>query len=356
MTQLRYEEEKKVAIWAKAQEKIAEAETEEELSLLYSIVENNKTIPVIMEMSDGTLIHKNLDSSKAKNPEYVNLLLNEMKKGYEPIPMKVIDGNMSYLFYSDSYLLKQLRNYPFYQLGIVGLFIFVSYFSFSVSRKSEQNKVWVGLAKETAHQLGTPISSLMAWIDLIELDPEHAKPESMVEMKKDIKRLLVITDRFSKIGSEPELDVLNINEVLRDSVNYMKIRTSPKIEYLFVERHQHLLVKLNRSLFEWVIENICKNAVDAMDGSGKITVTVFLVKTKVYVDISDNGKGVPQNKFKTIFRPGYTTKKRGWGLGLSLVKRIITDYHKGNIFVKESIPNDCTTMRIVLTCESAPMF
>lgn len=354
-TQLRVEEEKKVAIWAKAQEKLAEAESQEELSLYYSIVEGNKTIPVILETPDGQLVHRNLDTLKARSKKYVIEKLEEMKKGYPPIPIKIMEGEVSYLYYSDSLLIKQLRNYPFYQLGIVALFLFVSYFSFSVARKSEQNKVWVGLAKETAHQLGTPISSLMAWIDLIELDPEHATPESMHEMKKDIKRLQVITDRFSKIGSEPELQVLNLNEVLKESIAYMQTRTSPKIEYYFIERNKDLLVKMNRSLFEWVIENLFKNSIDAMDGSGKIIISLFLSKTSVHIDITDDGKGIPPKLFKTVFRPGFTTKKRGWGLGLSLVKRIITEYHKGNIYVKESIPNKRTTFRITLTCESAPM-
>jgi len=352
---LRFEEKKKIAIWAKAQERLAQADDESELSFFYSIVEENKTIPVILETSDGQLISRNLDSTKALNPEYVKARLEEMKKGYPPITIKIMNEEVGHLYYSDSYILKQLQNYPLYQLGIVTLFIFVSYFSFSVARKSEQNKVWVGLAKETAHQLGTPISSLLAWVELLEIAPEQATPESLQEMKKDIERLNVITERFSKIGSEPELIVQNINNILSESIQYMKTRTSDKIEYVFVERHRDLLVRLNKSLFEWVIENICKNAIDAMVGSGKITISIFLLKHKVYIDITDNGKGIPSNKFKTIFKPGYTTKKRGWGLGLSLVRRIITEYHKGSIFVKESIPNEKTTFRIVLTCESAPM-
>ncbi len=352
---LRIEEQKKIEIWAKAQERLAQAEDGAELSFFYSIVEENKTIPVILETPEGQLIYRNLDTSKAKNPEYVRAKLEEMKNGYPPITIKIMDDEVGHLYYSDSYILKQLRNYPIYQLGIVSLFIFVSYFAFSVARKSEQNKVWVGLAKETAHQLGTPISSLLAWADLLEIDPEQATPQSMQEMKRDIQRLIVITERFSKIGSEPELLVQNINNVLAESIVYMKTRTSDKIEYVFVERHKDLLVRLNKSLLEWVIENLCKNAIDAMSGSGKITISIFLLKQKVYIDISDNGKGIPSNKFKTIFKPGYTTKKRGWGLGLSLVRRIITEYHRGSIFVKESIPNEKTTFRIIMKCESAPI-
>ncbi|MCO6495501.1 MAG: HAMP domain-containing histidine kinase [Bacteroidetes bacterium] len=352
---LRIEEQKKIAIWAKAQEQLATAEEESELSFFYSIVEDNKTIPVILESNDGRLTYRNLDSKKAKDPQYVKEKLEEMKNGYPPITIIVMGEEVGHLYYSDSYILTQLQNYPIYQLGIVSLFIFVSYFAFSIARKSEQNKVWVGLAKETAHQLGTPISSLMAWTELLEMDAEQATPESFQEMKKDINRLMVITERFSKIGSEPELLVQNINSILDESIKYMKTRSSDKIEYVFVERHKDLLVRLNKALFEWVIENICKNAIDAMGGSGKITISIFLLRQRIFIDFTDIGKGIPPNKFKTIFRPGYTTKKRGWGLGLSLVKRIVTEYHKGKIFVKESIPNEKTTIRIILKCESAPV-
>jgi two-component sensor histidine kinase len=351
--ELRLEEEKKIAIWAKAQEKLIEAETPEELSFYYSIVEGNKTIPVIMETPDGFLVHRNLDSILAKDEKYVRNRLQEMKSEYPPISVKIMDNQIGYLYYSDSYILKKLQYYPFYQLGIVGLFILVSYFSFSIARKSEQNKIWVGLAKETAHQLGTPISSLMAWIELIKADKEYATPEAMEEMIKDIDRLNTITERFSKIGSTPELLVYDINEVLVNSMNYMKTRTSPQIHYKLFEKNKNILVRLNKPLFEWVIENICKNAIDAMSGSGNITFTISQTEKKVYLEISDDGKGIPSNRFKSIFKPGYTTKKRGWGLGLSLVKRIIEDYHKGQIFVKESIPNEITTFRIVLRGESA---
>lgn len=353
-TQLRIEESKKLSIWAQAQQKLIEAQSDEELSFYYAIVEGNKTIPVIWENTDGTLIHRNLDSIKAKNSSYVKKRLEIMKKGYPPIKVKLVD-EVSYLYYDDSNLVRQLKNYPFYQLGIIALFIGVSYLAFSTARKSEQNKVWVGLAKETAHQLGTPISSLMAWVDLIELDPTQASPEAMDEMRKDIYRLNVITERFSKIGSAPVLEICNINDVIAHSIGYMKSRTSPKITYQYVQKHKNLLVSLNIHLFEWVIENICKNAIDAMQGSGRITVRLFQNKNNVIIDITDDGKGIPPNLFKTVFRPGYTTKKRGWGLGLSLVKRIIEEYHKGQIIVKESIPNTSTTFRITLKCESAAM-
>jgi two-component sensor histidine kinase len=347
--QLKTEEEKKVAIWAKAQEKLVEAENPEELSFYYSIVEDNKTIPVIMETPEGFLIHRNLDSIKSLKREYVKNKLEEMKLGYPPIPIRITETETAYLYYSDSYLLKQLRDYPYYQIAIVGLFILVSYFAFSISRRAEQNRVWVGLAKETAHQLGTPISSLMAWTDLIEMDRELATPEAMEEMRKDLVRLETITERFSKIGSEPILQKVNLNEVLKHSVQYMKTRSSERIEYVMYERHQNIMAHLNVPLFEWVIENLCKNAMDAMGGSGKITFTLRLSeKNNILLDVSDNGKGIPKNKFKTIFKPGYTTKKRGWGLGLSLVKRIIQNYHKGTIFVKESVPNERTVFRIIL--------
>lgn len=355
ITQLRLEEEKKIAIWAKAQEKIISAEPNEEISFYYSIVEGNKTIPVILETPDGKLIHRNLDTLKARDPNYINRKLLEMKESYPPIEVKVMDDVIGLLYYSDSYLLKQLQKYPLYQIGIISLFILVSYISFSVSRKSEQNKVWVGLAKETAHQLATPISSLIAWVELIKLDPSQATEEAMDDMKKDTDRLLIITERFSKIGSIPELTVLNVNQVLEDTLQYMRRRAPNKVKFTYTQKHKDLLVSLNSALFGWVIENLVNNAIDAMQGNGHIHFKIFQLRNQVIIDVTDNGKGIAVNKFKAIFRPGFTTKKRGWGLGLSLVKRIIEEYHSGQIGVKKSISFEETTFRISLKCESAPM-
>ncbi len=353
--QLKLDEEKKMGIWAEAQKRLAEADSEEDRNFYLDIVKGNTTIPVIVENADGTIsFHRNLDSSKVDKPGYIEKRLKQMKGQYPPIETRFMD-EVNYIYYDDSYLLLQLQQYPIYQIVIVGLFLLVSYVAFSVSKRSEENKVWVGLAKETAHQLGTPISSLMAWIDLIELDSEQATPEAMEEMKKDIRRLNTITHRFSKIGSRPELTIVDLSDEIQRAVEYMKTRTSSKIQYTFVEKHRNLLVKMNPSLFEWVIENLCTNAVDSIGESGEITIQVFQLKNKAVIDVTDNGKGIAGNLFNTIFRPGFTTKKRGWGLGLSLAKRIINEYHGGQIFVKESLPNQRTTFRILLSCESAAM-
>jgi K+-sensing histidine kinase KdpD len=353
--QLKLDEEKKMGIWAEAQKRLAEADSEEDRNFYLDIVKGNTTIPVIVENADGTIsFHRNLDSSKVDKPGYIDKRLKQMKGQYPPIETRFMD-EVNYIYYDDSYLLRQLQQYPIYQIVIVGLFLLVSYVAFSVSKRSEENKVWVGLAKETAHQLGTPISSLMAWIDLIELDSEQATPEAMEEMKKDIKRLNTITHRFSKIGSKPELTIVDLSEEIQRAVDYMKTRTSSKIQYTFVEKHRNLLVKMNPSLFEWVIENLCTNAVDSIGESGDIAIQVFQLKNKAVIDVTDNGKGIAGNLFNAIFRPGFTTKKRGWGLGLSLAKRIINEYHGGQIFVKESLPHQRTTFRIMLKCESAAM-
>ncbi|MBC7425158.1 MAG: HAMP domain-containing histidine kinase, partial [Bacteroidia bacterium] len=261
---------------------------------------------------------------------------------------KVEEDFYNYVYYDDSFTLKQLRRYPFYQLGIVALFILVSYFAFSYSRRSEQNQVWAGMAKETAHQLGTPMSSLMGWVELIEEDQTQATPEALEEMRKDIDRLKVITERFSKIGSTPVMQKEEFSKVLNESIKYMKTRSSDKVIYRFEKFDDPTCVETNVHLFEWVIENLCKNAMDAMGGVGTITFKLKIVKDNVVLDVTDTGKGIPHNQFKTIFKPGFTTKKRGWGLGLSLVKRIVENYHNGHIIVKESIPGKRTTFRIIL--------
>jgi signal transduction histidine kinase len=285
---------------------------------------------------------------KSGNPEYVSNLLSLMKEGYPPIPIRVLDDEISYLYYSDSYLLIKLRNYPFYQLAIIFLFLLVSYFAFRNSQQAEQNKVWVGLAKETAHQLGTPISSLMAWTELLESDQSHANKETFKEMRKDLNRLNTVTERFSKIGSPPILNRANIVEVIGYTIEYMKTRSPRLVYYVFHTRPDEIFVNLNVPLFEWVLENLFKNSLDAMQGGGQIKVTIRQLKDKVVMDVSDTGFGIPKSNFKTVFNPGFTTKKRGWGLGLSLVRRIIRNYHKGQIFVRESLPNEKTTFRIIL--------
>ncbi len=272
----------------------------------------------------------------------------ELKAETQPIEIKIEESYSQYVYYDESSTLKQLKIYPFYQLGIVGLFVIVSYFAFSYSRRSEQNQVWVGLAKETAHQLGTPMSSLMAWVDLIESDNSFATAESFSEMRKDLDRLKMITERFSKIGSTPVLSKVDIGLQLHSAVDYIKTRSPEEVHYIFAEITPGLHANINAPLFDWVVENICKNAMDAMEGKGSITIRCRAKGEWIAIDISDTGKGMPKSLFNRVFKPGFTTKKRGWGLGLSLVKRIIENYHKGHIFVKESIPNKKTTFRISL--------
>jgi signal transduction histidine kinase len=250
------------------------------------------------------------------------------------------------VYYGKSTVLKQLAYYPYVVLGIVALFMLVSYFAFSYATKSEQNQVWVGLAKETAHQLGTPISSLMGWVECLEMDviPENAP----VEMRKDLDRLKIITERFSKIGSEPILEEVELNQVLRDSINYMQTRSGLNVHFDIQLANQNVYSKINVNLFNWVVENLIKNSIDAMEGRGELLFKVYFRNQKVIIDFIDNGKGIQRNQMTDIFKPGFTTKKRGWGLGLSLAKRIIEDYHKGQIFVKDSNPFVQTTFRIIL--------
>ena len=251
------------------------------------------------------------------------------------------------IFHKDSYVLTQLRYFPYIQLAIIGIFLLVAYLLFSTARRSEQNQVWAGLAKETAHQLGTPLSSMMAWVDYLEA--KDIGSETIEELRKDVNRLSTITDRFSKIGSNPTLVPENIVSVIYSSVSYLKTRTSQKINYYInVQPEQSILVPLNLQLFEWVIENLVKNAVDAMTRQGSITIDIIEEDKVVNIDVADTGKGIPRNMFRTIFNPGYTSKQRGWGLGLSLSKRIINDYHNGKIFVKNSTLGKGTTFRIVL--------
>jgi signal transduction histidine kinase len=248
--------------------------------------------------------------------------------------------------------LKQLYYFPYVQLGVIFVFLLVAFFAFSGTKRAEQNQVWVGLSKETAHQLGTPISSLLAWVDLLKM--RHSEDNLIGEMEKDVNRLRIIAERFSKIGSKPDLNVVSLNETLTNAVTYMANRTSQKVA---IECHfptdEDVFISLNIPLFEWVIENLCKNAIDAMDGIGRIDITIIKRNDEVLIDVKDTGKGIDKSKYKVVFTPGFTTKKRGWGLGLSLAKRIIEEYHGGKIFVKHSELNIGTTFRIQLKVNSA---
>lgn len=311
-------------------------------------VVNSADVPVIYtnQKQDSIIASGKVDSSKVSSPEKLKMTLEELASENTPIPIDLGQGTQDYIFYAPSELVTQLKFYPYVQFAVIGLFLIIAYVLFSTARKAEQDQVWVGMSKETAHQLGTPLSSLMAWNEhLLSLGVD----ESIIhEMQQDVKRLNTITDRFSKIGSQPTLELTNVNQVLSDAVDYLKKRTSRNVNYHLNLPEESLQTMLSTPLFEWVIENICKNAVDAMDGKGEITLTLYDVPEGLYIDIADTGKGIPKSKFKTVFEPGFTTKKRGWGLGLSLCKRIIENYHKGKIYVLSSEPGRGATFRIEL--------
>ncbi|MFB1013169.1 MAG: HAMP domain-containing sensor histidine kinase [Bacteroidia bacterium] len=349
VNKLESQEREKIATWANATQLITSPEAEGNLNFLYEIIQANTTIPVILTDSNGVVNQfRNIEAFKMKNEAWVVDKIAEMKKQNEPFEIEFVGGKQ-FIYYENSTLLNQLRIYPYFQLAVIALFLAMSYFAFSYSRTSEQNKVWAGMSKETAHQLGTPISSLMAWLDYLKESDAVVPQKVITEMEHDMDRLGLITERFSKIGSEPSLTICSLYEVIEESVRYINSRTSDKVS-IFIrdqEKFKEAQVQINKPLFAWVVENLCKNAVDAMEGKGEIVFSFQGIRdTKVLIDISDSGKGVPSNKFKTIFKPGYTTKKRGWGLGLSLVKRIVENYHKGKIYVKSSELDKGTVFRI----------
>ncbi len=318
-------------------------------SFISEIVINSASVPVIYTDSTQTNIieYGNLEGGKTGiSQTFLEATIAEMRTQNEPIAITINNQATNYIFYKDSKLLQQLKYYPYFQLLIISLFLLISYYLFSTSRKVEQNQVWVGMAKETAHQLGTPLSSLMAWVEYLKL--KNIDENTINELSKDITRLEVITERFSKIGSVPKLELESLNEVINNTLGYIKVRISKKVNITFTSQNNtEILAKLNPPLFSWVLENLIKNAVDAMKGEGDIAIYIIDQTQFVYIDITDTGTGIPRAKQKTIFEPGYTTKQRGWGLGLSLVKRIIENYHSGKIFVKQSDANG-TTFRIVL--------
>jgi signal transduction histidine kinase len=318
-------------------------------SFFSEVVLNSASVPVIITDSTRTHVieYGLIDTIKARDTLYLQRTLEHMAGDNEPIEIELADQGKRFIFYQNSDLLTRMMYFPYFQLGIIAMFLFIAYIFFSSARKLEQNQVWVGLAKETAHQLGTPLSSMIAWIELLKMDGHTS--ETVIELNKDIDRLQKITDRFSKIGSEPKLKNENIVRVIYDSVDYIKSRASRKVQYHIQQPLEtEIYAPINLHLFEWVIENVCKNAIDAIAGDGRIDIDIQEEENLVLIDISDNGKGIPKSRFKTIFNPGYTSKKRGWGLGLSLSKRIIKDYHKGKIFVKSSIINKGSTFRIIL--------
>lgn len=317
-------------------------------SFISEIVSNAAATPVlfITESHDSIIAYGNIPESDLANAQSKKALIERMKNQNEAIYIDLGDEQQSLIYYEDSDLLMQLKYYPFVQFFVIGLFILIAYWLFSTSRRSEQNQVWVGMSKETAHQLGTPLSSLMGWIAILK---DRAETRDIAhEMEKDLERLEIITDRFSKIGSKPNLKEENVVEVVNTMIDYLKNRAPSKISFSVHSTSNTIMAELNTPLFGWVIENLCKNAMDAIEGAGEIRLDISTEQNKVIIDLSDTGKGIPASKKKQVFEPGYTSKKRGWGLGLSLSKRIIENYHHGKIFVKWSEPGKGTTFRIVL--------
>jgi len=345
--QIEITERQKMELWAEAVQIMDQADFDDDLAFPFSVIESNTHIPVILTDSmDNILGHKNLDSLKSEDPVYMKRQLELAEEENESLVINLGPNEKQYLHYRDSTLLRTLIYFPYVQLGVIILFILVSYIAFSISRKAEQNEVWTGMSKETAHQLGTPISSLMGWMEI--LKQSNLDPGMVNEMQKDASRLEKITDRFSKIGSKPTLKESDLSKILSDSLEYIRNRGPAKIEYLLDLPDKPIRVTINETLFEWVIENLCKNSTDAIGGKGRVIVHAVETEKHVIIDVEDTGKGISKSRFKTIFKPGYTTKRRGWGLGLSLSKRIIETYHNGKIFVLSSEPDDSTILRIML--------
>lgn len=344
---LAQEEKRKIEIWAEATRQLILADETTNLDFIISIIEGNKTIPVILvDEKDNLLSSKNVKEPLNDVDGFYRKEINRLKHKNPAIEVKLGDSSQ-YIYYDDSLLLKQLYYFPYVQLGIIFFFMLMAFVAFSSTKKAEQNRVWVGLSKETAHQLGTPISSLLAWVDLLKM--KHEENKMIGEMSKDVNRLRIIAERFSKIGSVPDLQLVSLNETILNAVQYISNRTSQKVKIQchFPDKN-HIFIKLNVPLFEWVIENLCKNSIDAMDGSGKIYLYITKTDKECLIDVKDTGKGIERRNYRAIFTPGFTTKSRGWGLGLSLAKRIIEEYHSGKIFVKSSEVNVGTTIRIIL--------
>ena len=351
---LQVEERKKMEVWAEAMHAFNQATDSTDLTLVTMVIEGNNTIPVIVMDEQGMVADwRNIDIDGKDTLSYLSAYGKKMKAAGNVIKIEFWDEYL-YVCYDESTLLKRLTQFPYWQLGVVLIFAVVAVFALLASKKAEQNKVWVGLSKETAHQLGTPISSLMAWVEV--LKENYPNDELIPEMSQDVKRLERIAERFSKIGSLPEPVADSMNEVLDHVIAYMDKRTSQKVTIKGHYPDHDVMVKMNASLFEWVIENLCKNAVDAMEGQpGKIDLWLLEEGDTVAVEVVDTGKGIRKKNLNNVFRPGFTTKKRGWGLGLSLAKRIVEEYHRGHIFVKQSEVGKGTTFRIELRRDQKAM-
>ncbi len=344
------EERLKMEIVATAMKEFAiNQDLNADFSLEDKIIKSNINVPMILVDEDGEIgsdSYLNLDSIKAKDPAYLLQQLEIMKSQNEPIEINFIENKKQYVYYRNSDLLNRLSYYPLTLIVILMLFLSLIYMMFTSSKVAEQNKLWTGMAKETAHQIGTPLSSLLGWIAI--LKQEKSNDQYIEEIEKDVYRLNIIANRFSKIGSLPKLTRLNIVSITKKAYQYLEYRSSSQISFKFESSAEEIFSELNEELFSWVIENLIKNAIDAMMGKGALTVSIQSDAKKIRIDISDTGKGISKSQFKKIFNPGYTTKKRGWGLGLSLSKRIIEDYHNGQIFIKKSEINTGTTVQVLL--------
>lgn len=348
------EERGKMEVWAEAMRTLNRADENTDINLVLKVINGNNTIPVIvLDSKDRVQDFRNIDIPDAKTYSdslaFAESMSKQLLNENHSIRISLDDGiptDYIDVCYSDSLMLRRLAFYPYVQLCVVMIFVVIAIFALLTSKRAEQNKVWVGLSKETAHQLGTPISSLMAWTEMLK---ESYPDDSLIpEMDKDVKRLQLIADRFSKIGSLPEPVPASLAEVLNHVIDYMDRRTSKKVAMVRDFPEHDVVVKINASLFEWVIENLCKNAVDAMEGEGRITLAYREEGTRAVIEVTDTGKGIRKKDIRNVFRPGFTTKKRGWGLGLSLAKRIVEEYHHGHIFVKKSEVGVGTTFRIEL--------
>ncbi|MBQ8360510.1 MAG: HAMP domain-containing histidine kinase [Bacteroidaceae bacterium] len=344
------EEKRKMEVWAEAMRTLNNASADTDLNLVLTVINGNHTIPVIVVDNEGEVqTFRNISISAEDTLAFLKKKAVVMRSSKQPIRIQLNEEDETdyiEICYDESLILKRLASYPYVQLGVVLVFVLVAIFALLSSKKAEQNRVWVGLSKETAHQLGTPISSLMAWMEI--LREKYIDDELIPEMSKDVARLRLIADRFSKIGSMPELKEENLNEVLGRVVAYIERRCSSKVMMICQLVDKPLMVKINASLFEWVIENLCKNSIDAMNGQGTIMLRVEEHDHRINIEVEDTGKGIAKSNYKNVFTPGYTTKKRGWGLGLSLAKRIVEEYHRGRIYVRHSELNKGTIFRIEL--------
>ena len=342
--ELAKEERNKIEIWAAATELLAKSDESNDMNLILQILQSNNTIPVILyDKANEMFSANNIKLPEEGAREFLRKKIGEFAEKHDPIVLEEIN---QYVYYDDSYILKRLQIYPYIQLLAISFFIALAFFALMSSQEAQQNKVWAGLSKETAHQLGTPLSSLIAWTEYLKL--KGMDPFLVNEMGKDVYRLEVIAERFSKIGSIPEIKPVAWQEVMLQSAGYLEKRISEKVKLVFDFPESPVLVQLNESLFSWVVENLTKNAVDAMGGEGIITYSMGEKGRYCFLDIADTGKGLAKSNFNRIFQPGFTTKERGWGLGLSLAKRIVENYHGGRIFVKQSETGKGTTFRILM--------